>query len=110
MNSGMAALKPYFTAEKESPVPAVRNIQTYIRTNDIESIGDTYHLTIFEMMGSWTFGTLSKEEAIADSLVLVQGVFKLQDKRLCTTYFGGDATYPNLSADLESHEIWMKQG
>jgi alanyl-tRNA synthetase len=54
MNSGMAPLKPYFTGEREPPRPDLCNIQPCIRTKDIDDVGDRHHLTLFEMLGSWS--------------------------------------------------------
>ena len=110
INSGMAPLKPFFTGEKQPPASALCNIQTCIRTNDIDSIGDAYHLTMFEMMGNWTFGRLSKQEAISNAFELINRVFKLDGQRLCATYFGGDASLPCIPADIESRDVWSALG
>ena len=64
INSGMAAMKGYFTGEDRPPHPNLCNVQPCIRTRDIDDVGDRHHLTFFEMLGSWSIGDYFKERAI----------------------------------------------
>ena len=69
INSGMEPLKNYFLGVEAPPQPALCNIQSCIRTNDIEEVGDRHHLTYFEMLGSWSIGSYWKDRAIALAFV-----------------------------------------
>ena len=112
-NAGMNQFKDFFTDDACSPLYSrAVNVQPCIRVsgkhNDLEEVGhDTYHHTLFEMMGSWSFGDYFKEEAIAWAWELLTNVYKIPKDRLYVTVFGGD-TNDLLDADVESYEIWKK--
>lgn len=108
VNSGMAPLKPYFTGEKQPPHPRLCNIQKCIRTNDIESVGDRHHLTLFEMMGNWSIGDYFKEEAIMLAWSMIRDIFRFDALRIYVTVYGGDKKFPNIPPDNESREIWSQ--
>src|SRR5690606_5560511 len=76
--------------------------------NDLEEVGiDTYHHTMFEMLGNWSFGDYFKEEAIAWAWELLTEVYKLPKDRLYVTVFGGDAS-EKLERDEEAAAFWEK--
>jgi alanyl-tRNA synthetase len=108
INSGMAPLKDFFTGESNPPNHRLCNIQRCVRTIDIESVGDPHHLTFFEMMGNWSIGDYFKREAIELAWKLVGDVFGFDISRVYVTVFGGDEKMPDVSADLESIEIWSR--
>jgi len=108
INSGMAPLKSYFTGEKSPPRKRLCDIQKCVRTKDIESVGDSHHLTFFEMMGNWSIGDYFKQEAIALAWKMIKEVFGFDVSRIYVTVYGGDANLSDIPPDDESHEIWTK--
>lgn len=111
-NAGMNQFKDYFLGNKKAPFPRVADTQKCLRVsgkhNDLEEVGvDTYHHTMFEMLGNWSFGNYFKKEAIAWSWELLTEVYKIPKDRLYVTYFEGDAT-ENLAKDEEAYNEWAK--
>src|SRR5688572_21237372 len=111
-NAGMNQFKDYFLGNKKAPFPRVADTQKCLRVsgkhNDLEEVGvDTYHHTMFEMLGNWSFGDYFKKEAIAWSWELLTEVFKIPKDRLYVTYFEGDAA-ENLAKDEEAYNGWAK--
>ncbi len=111
-NSGMVQFKDYFLGNQTPPNPRIADTQKCLRVtgkhNDLEDVGhDTYHHTLFEMLGNWSFGDYFKEEAIAWSWELLTEVYKLPKDRLYATVFEGDSN-ENLPQDTESYKIWQK--
>ncbi|MFT3703892.1 MAG: alanine--tRNA ligase [Agriterribacter sp.] len=111
-NAGMNQFKDYFLGNKKSPYPRVADTQKCLRVsgkhNDLEEVGvDTYHHTMFEMLGNWSFGDYFKKEAIAWSWELLTGVYKIPVDRLYVTIFEGDAN-ENLPRDEEAYNEWKK--
>jgi alanyl-tRNA synthetase len=111
-NAGMNQFKDYFLGNKKAPFPRVADTQKCLRVsgkhNDLEEVGvDTYHHTMFEMLGNWSFGDYFKKEAIAWSWELLTEVYKIPKNRLYVTYFEGDAT-ENLPKDEEAFNEWSK--
>jgi alanyl-tRNA synthetase len=110
-NAGMNQFKDYFLGNKPAPNPRVADTQKCLRVsgkhNDLEEVGvDTYHHTMFEMLGNWSFGNYFKKEAISWSWELLTTVFGIPVDRIYITIFGGD-TADKLLADEECREEWM---
>lgn len=109
-NSGMVQFKDYFLGNAVSRSPRVADTQKCLRVsgkhNDLEEVGiDTYHHTMFEMLGNWSFGDYFKKDAIAWAWELLTDVYKLPKDRLYVTVFGGDKE-DNLPIDKEAFEYW----
>ncbi len=95
-NAGMNQFKDYFLGNKVPPYGRVADTQKCLRVsgkhNDLEEVGvDTYHHTMFEMLGNWSFGDYFKNEAISWSWELLTGVYKIPADRLYATVFEGDS-------------------
>jgi alanyl-tRNA synthetase len=110
INSGMAPFKDIFLGVSPIKYPRVADTQKCLRVsgkhNDLEEVGiDTYHHTMFEMLGNWSFGDYFKKEAIAWAWELLTEVYKLPEDRLYVTIFEGDAK-EKLDRDTEAYEIW----
>jgi alanyl-tRNA synthetase len=111
-NAGMNQFKDYFLGNKPAPHPRIADTQKCLRVsgkhNDLEEVGvDTYHHTMFEMLGNWSFGDYFKTEAIAWSWELLTEVYKLDKNRLYVTIFEGDAK-EGLPRDEEAYNEWKK--
>ncbi len=118
-NAGMNQFKDYFLGNKTAPSPRIADTQKCLRVsgkhNDLEEVGvDTYHHTMFEMLGNWSFGDTGntgtgyfKKEAIAWSWELLTEVYKLDKDRLYVTIFEGDEK-EGLPKDDEAYNEWKK--
>ena len=111
-NAGMNQFKDIFLGNAPPKYKRIANTQKCLRVsgkhNDLEEVGiDTYHHTMFEMLGNWSFGDYFKKEAIAWSWELLTEVYKLPKDRLYVTVFEGDEK-EKLSFDTESFENWKK--
>ncbi len=111
-NAGMNQFKDYFLGTKQPANSRVVDTQKCLRVsgkhNDLEEVGhDTYHHTMFEMLGNWSFGDYFKEEAIAWAWELLTKNFKLPESRLYVTVFGGDKA-EGLDPDNEAYEYWQR--
>ena len=109
-NSGMVQFKDYFLGNATSKSPRVADTQKCLRVsgkhNDLEEVGiDTYHHTMFEMLGNWSFGDYFKKDAIAWAWELLTDVYKLPKDRLYVTVFGGDKG-DNLPIDKDAYGFW----
>ncbi|WP_299459676.1 alanine--tRNA ligase [uncultured Microscilla sp.] len=109
-NAGMNQFKDFFLGTKTAENRRVADTQKCLRVsgkhNDLEEVGhDTYHHTMFEMLGNWSFGDYFKKEAIAWAWELLTGVFELPKDRLYVTVFEGDKE-DNLEPDQEAFDIW----
>lgn len=109
-NAGMNQFKDYFLGNKKADSKRVADTQKCLRVsgkhNDLEEVGiDTYHHTMFEMLGNWSFGDYFKEDAINYAWELLTEVYKLPKDRLYASYFGGDAN-ENMEADSEAKSLW----
>ncbi|MGX5818400.1 alanine--tRNA ligase [Chitinophaga lutea] len=111
-NAGMNQFKDIFLGNKPAPYKRVADTQKCLRVsgkhNDLEEVGiDTYHHTMFEMLGNWSFGDYFKKEAIAWSWELLTEVYKIPKDRLYVTVFEGDAK-EGLAPDTEALEFWKE--
>lgn len=111
-NAGMNQFKDYFLGNKKPEYRRIADTQKCLRVsgkhNDLEEVGvDTYHHTMFEMLGNWSIGDYFKKEAIQWSWELLTEVFKLPKDRLYATVFEGD-TKENLPPSKDALEEWTK--
>lgn len=106
--AGMQPLVPYLLGEKHPLGKRLVSAQKCVRTGDIEEVGDSRHLTFFEMLGNWSLGDYFKEDAIKWSyefLTNKEEGLGLNSSRLYVTVFEGDKDAPK---DLEAVEIWKQ--
>jgi alanyl-tRNA synthetase len=111
-NAGMNQFKDIFLGNSPAKFKRIANTQKCLRVsgkhNDLEEVGiDTYHHTMFEMLGNWSFGDYFKKEAIAWSWELLTNVYKLPKEKLYVTVFEGDEK-EKLAFDDESYSHWKK--
>ncbi|MEZ2441942.1 alanine--tRNA ligase [Chitinophaga sp. RCC_12] len=111
-NAGMNQFKDYFLGNRVPPNKRVVDTQKCLRVsgkhNDLEEVGiDTYHHTMFEMLGNWSFGDYFKKEAIAWSWELLTEVYKIPKDKLYVTVFQGDEK-ENLPKDQEAYDFWKE--
>ncbi len=110
INSGMAPFKDIFLGNAPIKYPRVADTQKCLRVsgkhNDLEEVGvDTYHHTMFEMLGNWSFGDYFKKEAIAWAWELLTNVYKIDKNRLYVTVFEGSVE-ENVPFDQEAYDTW----
>ncbi|MFA6949488.1 MAG: alanine--tRNA ligase [Lentimicrobiaceae bacterium] len=111
-NAGMNQFKDIFLGNSPVKYPRIANSQKCLRVsgkhNDLEEVGhDTYHHTMFEMLGNWSFGDYFKKEAIEWSWELLTEVLKIEKDRIYVTIFGGDEG-DGLQPDMEAYGYWEK--
>ncbi len=110
INSGMAPFKDIFLGNAAIKFPRVADTQKCLRVsgkhNDLEEVGvDTYHHTMFEMLGNWSFGDYFKKDAIAWAWELLTEVYKIDKSRLYVTVFEGSVE-ENVPFDQEAYDTW----
>ena len=111
-NAGMNQFKDIFLGNAPAAAKRVADSQKCLRVsgkhNDLEEVGhDTYHHTMFEMLGNWSFGDYFKKEAIGWAWELLTEVYKLPKDRLYATVFEGYAP-DGLDADNEARDYWLQ--
>ncbi|MCQ9635515.1 alanine--tRNA ligase [Chryseobacterium sp. WG23] len=109
-NSGMTQFKDFFLGYKTPTAPRIADTQKCLRVsgkhNDLDDVGrDTYHHTMFEMLGNWSFGDYFKKEAIAFAWELLVDVYGIPKENLYVTIFEGDAS-ENLDRDQDAYDFW----
>ncbi len=112
-NSGMAPFKEYFLGNSVPKNNRISDSQKCLRVsgkhNDLEEVGyDTYHHTMFEMLGNWSFGDYFKKEAIAWAWELLTEVYKIDKDILYVTVFEGSDDKDNLSLDQDAYDYWKQ--
>jgi len=111
-NAGMNQFKDIFLGEAPVKYSRVADTQRCLRVsgkhNDLEEVGiDTYHHTMFEMLGNWSFGDYFKEDAIAWSWELLTRVYGIEEGKLYVTVFQGDEK-EGLPKDQEAYDFWKQ--
>ncbi|MEY3507152.1 MAG: hypothetical protein RIR44_384 [Bacteroidota bacterium] len=111
-NAGMNQFKDYFLGNRKPEYKRIVDTQKCLRVsgkhNDLEEVGvDTYHHTMFEMLGNWSFGDYFKDEAIAWSWELLTDVYKIDKDRLYVSVFKGDES-EGLPMSTIAYEAWKK--
>ena len=111
-NAGMNQFKDIFLGEAVARYPRVTDTQRCLRVsgkhNDLEEVGiDTYHHTMFEMLGNWSFGDYFKKEAIAWSWELLTEVYGIPKEKLYVSIFEGDQK-EGLPRDTEAYDLWKQ--
>ncbi len=111
-NSGMAPFKEFFLGNAAPKSTRISDSQKCLRVsgkhNDLEEVGyDTYHHTMFEMLGNWSFGDYFKKEAIAWAWELLTEVYKIPKDILYVTVFEGDEK-DGTKMDQEAYDIWKE--
>jgi alanyl-tRNA synthetase len=111
-NAGMNQFKDLFLGETAIKYSRITDTQRCLRVsgkhNDLEEVGiDTYHHTMFEMLGNWSFGDYFKKEAIAWSWELLTEVYKIPKEQLYVSIFEGDSK-EGLERDNEAFELWKQ--
>lgn len=111
-NAGMNQFKDIFLGNAPAKYPRVADSQKCLRVsgkhNDLEEVGhDTYHHTMFEMLGNWSFGDYFKKEAIEWGWEFLTEVLKIDKSCLYVTVFGGDEN-EGLGKDMEAYEFWKQ--
>ena len=112
-NAGMNQFKEFFLGNSIPKYTRVADTQKCLRVsgkhNDLEEVGkDTYHHTMFEMLGNWSFGDYFKAEAIAWAWEFLTEVCKIDKDSLYVTVFEGSKDADNLEQDTEALELWTK--
>ncbi|MGJ8549839.1 alanine--tRNA ligase [Winogradskyella wichelsiae] len=113
VNAGMAPFKEYFLGNAEPKKNRMTDSQKCLRVsgkhNDLEEVGyDTYHHTLFEMLGNWSFGDYFKKEAIAWAWELLTEVYGIDKDILYVTVFEGSDDADNLEMDTEAYDLWKQ--
>ena len=111
-NAGMNQFKDYFLGNATAPFKRATDSQKCLRVsgkhNDLEEVGhDTYHHTMFEMLGNWSFGDYFKTEAIDWAWELLTDVYKINPELLYATVFEGSAE-DGTTLDTEARDAWLK--
>ncbi len=107
--AGMQPLVPYLLGEPHPLGRRLCNIQKCLRTDDIDKVGDSSHLTFFEMLGNWSLGDYFKKETIEWSFEFLTKELNIPLEKLAISVFEGEPEN-NIPRDEESAEIWQKLG
>src|SRR3989344_1485130 len=105
--AGMHPLVPYLLGQKHPLGKRLADCQKCLRTDDIDEVGDSSHLTFFEMLGNWSLGDYFKEDAIRFSFEFLTKHLKISKEKLFISCFKGDNDAPK---DVESEKTWLSLG
>jgi len=105
--AGMHPLVPYLLGEKHPSGKRLTDVQKCVRTGDIDAVGDSCHLTFFEMLGNWSLGDYFKKEAISWSYEFLTQHLGFSPEQISVTVFEGEGNVPR---DEESIAIWKSLG
>lgn len=105
--AGMQPLTPYLKGATHPLGKRLVDYQKCLRTNDLDSVGDTTHHTFFEMLGNWSLGDYFKDESIKMSFEFLTSVLNIPVERLAVSVFDGNEL---VKRDTESYEIWRNLG
>jgi len=108
-SAGMHPLVPYLLGQPHPSGKRLVNVQKCLRTSDIDEVGDSFHLSFFEMLGNWSLGDYFKEESIrwSHEFLTSKEWLNLDEKKLFVTVFAGDEKVPK---DEDSARIWEEIG
>ncbi len=105
--AGMHPLVPYLLGQAHPMGKRLTDVQKCLRTNDIDEVGDPFHMTFFEMLGNWSLGDYFKKEAIAMSFEFLTKELGFKAEEIKVTCFAGDENAPR---DTEAAELWKACG
>jgi alanyl-tRNA synthetase len=105
--SGMHPLTPYLTGRPHPLGTRLVDVQRCLRTTDLDEVGDRTHLTVFEMLGSWSLGDYDGQQSLRWGYELLRDGFGLDTSRMHVTVFGGNNL---VGPDTESLETWRELG
>lgn len=105
--AGMHPLVPYLLGESHPSGKRLTDVQKCLRTGDIDEVGDTSHLTFFEMLGNWSLGDYYKDEAVRMSYEFLTNELGIPKEKLSVTCFEGD---DKIGKDLETAKVWEELG
>jgi alanyl-tRNA synthetase len=105
--SGMHPLTPYLEGEPHPLGRRLVGVQRCLRTTDLDEVGDPIHLTVFEMLGSWSFGDYGSEQTLRWGFELLRDGYGIDPGQLYVTVFGGDG---QVELDQESLRTWQSLG
>ncbi len=108
-SAGMHPLVPYLMGQQHPSGKRLVNVQKCLRTSDIDEVGDSFHLSFFEMLGNWSLGDYFKQESIPWSYEFLTSRewLNIDEEKLSVTVFAGDEKIPR---DTESARIWEGLG
>jgi alanyl-tRNA synthetase len=105
--AGMHPLTPYLQGQPHPLGQRLVNVQRCLRTTDLDEIGDSRHLTVFEMLGSWSLGDYDGPQSLRWGFELLRDGFGIDPRRLHVTVYGGDGIVP---PDTSSMDTWIELG
>ncbi|WP_018349377.1 alanine--tRNA ligase-related protein [Longispora albida] len=108
--SGMHPLTPYLEGQRHPLGRRLVNVQRCLRTTDLDEVGDRTHLTVFEMLGSWSLGDYDGPQSLRWGYELLRDGFGIPESRLHVTVFGGEERLGLLEPDSRSLGTWRELG